>query len=401
VNRRKVKITGVGIVSSCGVGIVEFGRNIISSKSFVSAINRFPKDGGDFVASEVRNFSISKFTKNVGATRAPRHTQFAIAASLLALKHASIPVERVRELAPLVITGTSLMDSDVINKTIENVTKRGPRFALARVVFQGPVSSVAATVADHLGGARTLTIQSACCSGLDAIGRGAELVSLGESDIAICGGAEAPIFYHPMLELKMAGLSPATTASPEALCRPFDLWRTTGVIGEGACVCVIEPESSPRRGLAYIKGYGYSTDHPSNLNMGLPQSIRFCLSDAGVRSGEVAAISAWGPGHKEIDAMEAHSIFRVFGRSARNIPVSSIKGTIGNPFAAGGAMQVGAAVFGMCNSVFPPTVNWSVRDPDCDLRLSCFPRYFSYNNVLVNAHGISGTNSCMLLERCT
>ena len=87
------------------------------------------------------------------------------------------------------------MDSEVINKTIENVARRGPRFALARVVFQGPVSSVSACVAEYIGGARTLSIQSACCSGLDAIGRGAEIVSEGEYDIAICGGAEAPIFY--------------------------------------------------------------------------------------------------------------------------------------------------------------------------------------------------------------
>lgn len=399
--RRRVKITGIGIISPAGNTFVDFGENISSGKSFVSVINRFPRDGGKFVAAEVKDFSIAHFTDSLVATRTPRHTQFAVAASILALKHACLSREKVQELSPVVVTGTSLMDSEVINKTIENVAKRGPRFALARVVFQGPVSSVSASVAEHIGGARTLTLQSACCSGLDAIGRGAEIVGLGESDIAICGGAEAPIFYHPMLELRMAGLSPATSDSPEALCRPFDLWRTTGVIGEGACVCVIEPDSSPRRGLAYVKGYGFSTDHPSDFSKGLPQAIRICLSDARTRSDEVAAINAWGPGHREIDAMEAGSIHSVFGRLVKSIPVASIKGAIGNPFAAAGAMQVGSAVFGLNRAIFPPTVNWAVRDPACDLCLSGFSRHFSHRNVLVNAHGVSGTNACVLLEQCS
>lgn len=306
----------------------------------------------------------------------------------------------ISSLAPIVITGTSLMDSEVVSQTITNVTRKGPRFALARVVFQGPVSSVSSAVADTIGGARTFTIQSACCSGLDAIGHGADLIRSGESDLAICGGSEAPLFYHPMLELKSAGLSPSTSEDYKEICRPFDLWRTTGVIGEGACICILEPESSPRPGYALIAGYGHSTDHSARPEMGLPHAIALSLANAETRICEIDSISAWGPGHREVDAMEANAILSVFGRLAGSIPVCSIKGAIGNPFAAAGALQVGTAALGMKGSFLPATVNWRRRDPTCDLSLSNSARFFKQSKVLVNSHGVSGTNACLVLQRC-
>jgi 3-oxoacyl-(acyl-carrier-protein) synthase len=128
--------------------------------------------------------------------------------------------------------------------------------------------------------------------------------------------------------------------------------------------------------------------------------MQLCISNAEMPIDGVEAISAWGPGHKEIDAMEACAINRVFGASSRKTPVCSIKGAIGNPFAAAGALQVAAAVFGLCESIILPTVNWSVKDPDCDLDLSNQPRFIPHSNVLVNAHGVSGTNTCVLIEKC-
>lgn len=396
-SKRRVKITGIGIVAPCGIGVAEFGRNIVSRKSFVRPITRFPKEGGEFVAAEVKDFESRGFFHE---GKLPRHTKFALAASDLAIADCGLSKSEVRCLSPIVITGTSLMDSEVINQTISNVVRKGPRYALARVVFQGPVSSVSSAVANSLGGSRTLTIQTACCSGLDAIGHGANLVSTGEADIAICGGAEAPIFYHPMLELKSAGLSPSTSVDYKELCRPFDLWRTTGVIGEGACICIIEPEDSVRKGYAFIEGYGYSTDVEGCPDKGLSHAIELCLANARKNAADVDAINAWGPGHKEIDAMEARAIHRIFGERGRRIPTVSIKGAIGNPFAAAGAIQVGCSALGIRGAYIPPTVNWNFRDPECDLALSANSRFFNHDVVLVNSHGVSGSNACLLLERC-
>src|SRR5687768_8353535 len=242
--RRRVKITGLGFVTPAGIGKEEFWKGILEHRSHVIPVTRFPEVAGEFVAAEVKGFNVAEHFEETTFRRVPRHTQFALVATKLALRDANLTRSAAQNLGVLVVTGTSLMDSDVINRTIENTTLKGPRHALSRVVFQAPVASIAASVSELVGGARTLALQSACCSGSDAIGHAAAMIANGEADVAICGGTEAPIFYHPMLELRMAGLSPGSVDRPEQLARPFDMWRTTGVIGEGACMMILEPESS-------------------------------------------------------------------------------------------------------------------------------------------------------------
>ena len=398
--RRRVKITGLGFVTPAGVGTAAFQSGILEQRSHVGVVTRFPPDAGPFVAAEVEGFNIANYFEETAFRRMPRHTQFALVATKLALQDAGISRAAVQNLGPIVVTGTSLMDSDIINKTIENVALKGPRFALSRVIFQGPVASIAATVSELVGGARTLALQSACCGGSDAIGHAAAMVANGESDMAICGGTEAPIYYHPMLELRMAGLSPATAERPEQLARPFDLWRTTGVIGEGACIMILEPETSPRRGYSFVTGYSFASDPSASLGEGLRYAIEHCLANARTRPSAVDTINAWGPGHREIDAAEATVLREVFGDRLDTVPTVSIKGAIGNPFAAAGAIQAGATALGMRESFIPPTVNWRDPDPSCRLNLSSRPRYISFDVALINSHGLSGTNSALLLERC-
>jgi 3-oxoacyl-(acyl-carrier-protein) synthase len=225
------------------------------------------------------------------------------------------------------------------------------------------------------------------------------MIANGESDIAICGGTEAPIYYHPMLELRMAGLSPASNERAEQLGRPFDMWRTTGVIGEGACMMVLEPETSPRPGYAFVSGYSFASDPSTTLGEGLRQAIEQCLANGLARLTDVETINAWGPGHREIDAAEAAVLREVFGDRLDSIPTASIKGAIGNPFAAAGAIQTGVAALGMRESFIPPTVNWRHADPSCRLNLSSRARYVPFDVALINSHGLSGTNSALLLHR--
>jgi 3-oxoacyl-[acyl-carrier-protein] synthase II len=400
-NRRRVKITGIGFVTPAGIGSRAFVSGVTSGTSFVVPIRRFPQEAGPFVGSEVRRFSIGDFADFSGAHKLPRHTQFAIASSKLAVSDSGVDRLKIRDLDPVVVTGTSLMDSAVINKTIEDVAIKGPRHGLARVVFHGPVASVSAAIAGQIGGARAMTVQSACCSGLDAIGQAAAMVASGETDLAIAGGAEAPIYYHPMLELRMAGLSPATSERPEELCRPFDLWRTTGVIGEGACMVVLEPETSPRKGYAFVSGYAFASDQTVEVAGGLLRAIELAVANAKMSPSDIAMISAWGPGHREIDAAEVRALRSYFGSVLDGIPAVSIKGAIGNPFAAAGAIQVGCAALGILESFVPPTVNWRLPDPGCNLNLCRHVRHLEIPSALVTAHGVSGTNSSLVLTRCS
>jgi len=397
-NRRRVKITGLGFVTPAGIGKDEFRKGILERRSRVAEVTRFPVDGGPFVAAEVSGFDVGSFFSQQTFRRLPRHTQFALVAAKLALGDAKLNEEEIRFLDPVVVTGTSLMDSDLISRTIENVLQKGPRYALSRVIYHAPVAAIPAAIAQTFGGSRTLSLQSACCSGLDAIGHAAAMVAAGEADLALCGGTEAPISYHPMLELRLAGLSPATSETPERLSRPFDLWRTTGVIGEGACVMVLEPESSPRVGYAYISGYSFASDSNCGVGEGLYSAINQALANARAKAFQVDTISAWGPGHREIDAAEAAVLARIFGASLAETPVVSIKGAIGNPFGAAGAIQAGCAALGIREGFLPPTVNWEHPDPSCRLNLSGSSRYIETRLALVNSHGLSGTNAALVLS---
>lgn len=399
--RRRVKITGIGPVTPAGIGCAEFAAGILEPVSRVREFRGFARHGGEkFVAAEVNDTVLAPLVEKQSAGRLPRHTQFALVGAALAVRDCGLTLAALKGSSPIVAIGASLMDFGVLNRIMDAMVRKGAPFGLPSAVFNSSVSAISGAVAEAIGGGtRTLTLQSACCSGLDAIGHAANSIASGEAEIAICGGTEAPLHFHPMLELKLAGLTPNSAELPERTCRPFDLWRTTGVISEGAAILVLEPEESPRPGYAWIEGYAYATDPAEKSVDGLCDAIRLALANAGVRPGEIDCISAWGPGHKLVDRAEAQVLRTVFRDRLREIPATSIKGAIGNPLGAGGAIQVAAAALGLRDGVIPPTVNWQYPDPDCPLNLSAAARLVAHNLTLVNSHGLSGTNACLVLSK--
>ena len=398
--RRRVKITGLGFVTPAGIGKDAFWQGIQEPVSRVSSVKKFPDAAGPFVAAEVKGFKLEHHLPDVSSKRMPRHTQFAAAAAALALADAGLSLASLRGKSPLVMVGASLMDFGSINKGVEIIVRKGPVNGLPSSVFSASVSSISGTIGEIIGGTtRTLALQSACCAGLDAIGHAAEMVAGGETDYALCGGTEAPLFFHPMLELKMAGLAPGNPENPERQSRPFDLWRTTGVIGEGSCVLLLEPEESARPGYAFVDGYAFASDPLEEPGAGLFDAMRLAVANAGLTLKQIECINAWGPGHKIIDRAEARALQRVFGAELAAIPAVSLKGAIGNPLGAGGAIQAGCAALGMLHSAIPPTVNWQYPDPACPLNLAAQTRFIPHRTTLVNAHGLSGTNTCLVLTR--
>lgn len=399
--RRRVKITGIGPVTPAGVGREAFANGILEPVSHVREYTAFAKfDSGEFVAAEVADEAIAALGVARNTGKLPRHTMFAIAGAELAVRDAGLTLGDLAGRNPMVTVGASLMDFGVMNRIMERIMRKGPGYGLPSAVFSSSVSAISGAIAELIDGpTRTLALQSACCSGLDAIGHAADCIARGEAEIALCGGTEAPLHFHPMLELKMAGLAPDSAEMPERMCRPFDLWRTTGVIGEGACLLVLEPEESPREAYAYIDGYAYATDPNEQPVAGLGDAIRLTLANAGRRQHEVDCISAWGPGHKLVDRAEAGVLRRIFGERLAEIPALSLKGAIGNPLGAAGAIQAGAAALALHDGLIPPTVNWQFPDPDCPLNLSARSRAIAHEVTLVNSHGLSGTNACLMLSK--
>ena len=398
--RRRVKITGIGPVTPAGIGREEFFRGINEPVSRVRAITRFDPAAGPFVGAEITDFDLKNFAPEENPRRLSRHTQFGLAAALLALADAGLTAKEAGQFNPIVVTGTSLMDFDRIGREIHLVTKKGPRYAMGSSLYETSLVNVPGKIAELLGSStRKVSLQTSCCSGLDAIGQAADLIATGQADLVITGGSEAPLSFHPLLEFNAAELSPSNNDAPEKTCRPFDLWRSTGVMGEGAAMFILEPEASPRPAYAWITGYGYSSDSDSMAASGLFEAMELALANARRRPEEVDYINAWGPGHRVIDANEAGALQRLFGDQLAEIPVTSIKGAIGTALAAAGPIQMASTALSLACGLLPPTVNWETHDPSCPLNLSTRPRHIAAKVAVVNSHGMLGSNAAVILEK--
>jgi 3-oxoacyl-(acyl-carrier-protein) synthase len=195
-------------------------------------------------------------------------------------------------------------------------------------------------------------------------------------------------------------MTPFNSELPDRVARPFDLWRTTGVVSEGATMVVIEAEDSPRPGYSYVSGYGFAHDAPDDLCGGMAVAARQAMAAARIRPNQIEVINAWGPGHRLIDQAEYQALKLVFPSILSEIPTVSIKGSVGSPLGAAPAIQVATAALGQRYGLVVPTVNWDKTDPACPLNLSNRMRAIEHQVTLVNSHGIGGVNAAMVLERC-
>lgn len=400
--RRRVKITGIGPVTPAGIGREEFWKGILEPVSRVQPYGKLGGEFGPFVAAAVDRFNIAKYAdRTLVPKSAARHTLFAVAGAALALQDAGISRTELQASASAVITGSSIMDFGGVLSSVDSVVRRGSEMSQPRVLYAAGIGSVPSAINAVLGiDGRTVAFSNQCSSGLDAIGYAADLVAKGEVDIAICGGTEAPLHRFPLLELRAGGLTPNTDERPSQIARPFDLWRTTGVVAEGCCIVVLEAESSPRPGYSFIAGYGFASDEDGELCGGMVEASRLAMAQAGIRPPEIDVINAWGPGHRLVDRGEGSAMRKIFGPALSSIATVSIKGAIGTPLGAAPAIQLGTAALSQKHGLIPPTVNWRRPDPECPFNLSGSMRVIEHQWTMVNSHGLGALNSCMILRRC-
>jgi 3-oxoacyl-(acyl-carrier-protein) synthase len=331
---------------------------------------------------------VGAFVFDAGHLQSPRHVQFALAATVLALRDAGISLADARKRKPLVVVTFAMAERLTFTEPVEGAFMGGTKPQTAQEAVAGLVGARAG----ETGGRVFL-------SSLDAVGHAAGLVASGEVDLAICGGADAPLTATILAELKNLGLSPGHAQEPERVCRPFDLWRSTGVAGEGACLFVLESEESPHRAHARVAGAARAWEtagHPWEV---LGEALRLALGNAGVRPADIDCIHADGTGNKELDRAEAAALCAGFGERLASIPVVSIKGAVGNALGAAGAIQIGCAALGMRHSIIAPTVNWLYPDPSCPLNLSASSRLLATGTSLVIGRDPGGSVSCLILKQ--
>lgn len=407
--RNRVVVTGLGVVAPNGIGQDAFWDTLIRGQSAIRPITLFDASAHTSrIAGEVQGFDPrTHIGPDTSTRKLARQTQFALAASLQALVHASLGENDLLSgrAFPLVL-GVGCAAMDIIEDGMSRFLRLGPGRVPTHTVHGGQPHHAASVVAKHVPlVTQSTTISSACAAGLDAIGTAYELVRRGKVDVALCGGTDAPINPMTFACLAQTGLLSLRNDAPEKASRPFDRDRDSGVISEGAGMIVIENmEHAMARGIVpqmEITGYSSHVDtDPEVVGSGLELSMREALANAGRRPSDVEYVSAHGPGHPVVDRVETAMIKKVFSAHAYAIPVSSIKGVIGNPLAAAGALQVVAAALMMRDNLIPPTANLESPDPECDLdyvplkarraRIAC---------ALINSHGLGGGNSSLVVER--
>jgi 3-oxoacyl-[acyl-carrier-protein] synthase II len=407
--RNRVVITGIGILAPNGIGLDAFWKSLLAGQSGIGPITLF--DASKFksrIAGEVKDFDpVDYIEAELKPKRMARHTQFAYAAAMMALRDAGLDPDNLKLPSPTpVVIGVSTSAIDVIESVYfamhDNGPNRAPTTSSAASIPQAPAN----TIADRIGAsAHAATISSACPSGLDAIADAAALIRSGEAEIAIAGGSDAPITPLTMASFIASGLSSYRNGDPNHASRPFDLERDSGVISEGAGVFILENlERAQARGAhAYLEicGYGKQRDlDPKRPGSGLEDSMNIALANSNSPPSNVDYISAYGPGHPVLDAIEVEVIKKVFGNYAYSVPVSSIKGVTGNPLAAGGPFQVAACALTMRDQLIAPTANYEVEDPACDLDFVPHrARRAKVDCALINVRGIGGSASTLVVQR--
>jgi 3-oxoacyl-[acyl-carrier-protein] synthase II len=407
--KNRVVVTGMGVLAPNGSGLDAFWTSIVAGESGIGPITRF--DAANFksrIAGEIKNFDpLHYMPAEWKPQRMARHTQLAYAAMQMALKDAKFDptTERSPTVLPICV-GVSTSAMDVLERGFRELDERGPRGVNPGVVRNCQPQAVAHLIAEKLGVASdTVTISSACPSGVDAIASAAARIKSGDTDIAIAGGADAHVTPLAMASFASAGLSSFANSDPAHASRPYDARSDSGVISEGASIVVLEQfDRAVARGIQpylEITGYSAQTDHdPADPCGGLESTMRLALANASRTIHDVDYICSYGPGHPLLDAAEVEMIRRVFGAYADSVPVSSIKGVTGNPLAAAGPFQLICCALAFKHNIIPPTANHDFPNVGCDLDfVPGKARKARLNCALINVRGLGGGNSSLVVER--
>jgi 3-oxoacyl-[acyl-carrier-protein] synthase II len=408
-SKRRVVVTGLGLITPVGIGVKESWANIINGQSGIGKITKF--DCSTFpsqIAGQVKNFDPLAYIPPKDARRMDTFIQFGIAAGIEAFKDSSIEVndnnsERIGVSVGSGIGGINLIEStsDVFDEG--GIRKVSPFFIPGTIInmISGNLSIML-----NLKGPN-VSIVTACTTGTHSIGDAARMIEYGDADVMLAGGSEAAI-----TELSVAGFSAAKALSsrnddPETASRPWDKDRDGFVIGEGAGVMVLEEyEHAKRRGAkiyAELSGYGMSADayHITAPNMDGPRrSIVNALKNANVNIDNVQYINAHGTSTPLGDLNETNAIKASFGDFAKKLVVNSTKSMTGHLLGGAGGIESVFTVLAIHNQISPPTINIFNQDPECDLDYCANEaRSMKIDVALKNNFGFGGTNGSIVFKK--
>jgi 3-oxoacyl-[acyl-carrier-protein] synthase II len=407
---RRVVVTGMGAVSPVGATARETWESAVAGRSGVDVIKAFDASGFPVrIAAEVKEFDTDGLAPAKELRRMERYVQLSLAAAREAVSGAALE-EAYDPMRVGILFGSAIGGFPGMIEQADVYRERGADRVSPHFIPSVLVDTASGQLAISLGfrGPNYAPV-SACATGSSAVGEGAELIRRGDADAVLAGGAESCI--HPVILAgfcAMRGLA-AENDHPQRASRPFDALRSGFVMGEGACVLVLEElEAARARGAtvyAEILGYGASNDahhiaQPEPEATGVAEMMSQALRRASVDPARVGYINAHGTSTPLGDAAETRAIKEVFGDHAYRLAVSSTKSVMGHCFGAAGAIEAMMCVLAVHEGVLPPTINYEHPDPECDLDyVPNEARRVEIDVALSNAMGLGGHNACVLVGR--
>ena len=412
-NKRRVVVTGMGLITPLGTGTEKSWQNLLDGRSGIRKITQF--DATHFtcqVAGEVPDFEINQFIEIKEQKKMDRFIHFAFAAAKMAVEDSGLKITKDNADRIGVLVGSGIGGLSAIEHYHTILLEKGPKRISPFFIPMLIINLAAGQISIHFGAkGPNSAVATACASGTHSIGDAFKIIKRGEADAMISGGTEAVI--TPLAVGGFSSMKALSTRNnePEKASRPFDRDRDGFVMGEGAGIMVLEDmEHALSRGAkiyAEITGYGMTGDayhitSPPPEGEGAARCMRASLKDANIHPEEIEYINAHGTSTKYGDELETQAIKSVFGKHAYKFAVSSTKSMTGHLLGAAGGVEGVICALSIFNKIIPPTINLENPDPECDLDyVPNKARAMDINMAMSNSFGFGGTNACIIFKRYT
>jgi len=406
----KSVITGLGAITPIGLTVEEFWRNLTTGVSGAGYISTF--DTTDFpvkIACEVKGFDPANYMDRKLIKRTVRGTQFAIAASRMALEDAGLTIDAGNENIVGVVINTGGGGIADVEDGTRTLIEKGPR-KVSPLFIPSIMPNAGSCLVSMVTGAKgpVITGAAACASGNYALVEAHRLLRLDEAAVLITGGTESGTKPLSFAALGRMGALSRRNDDPLHACRPFDQDRDGFVYGEGAAIMIVETKRHALRRGAHIyaeiaggaiTGDAYHITAPDPSGDGAARAMQLALDRAGMQPEEIDCIFAHGTSTEVNDVTETKAIKRVFGKYAYEIPVTATKSMVGHTLGAAGAVSALAAVLSIRDGIIPPTINLDTPDPECDLDyVPHEARRQKVRTAMINGFGFGGQNAAVIIK---
>ena len=411
-SKRRVVVTGLGVVSPLGIGVKENWRNILDGKSGITQVTRFDASGyPSTIAGEVKNFDPTQFgISEKEARRMDRFIQLGMAAAIEAIKDSGLEVTESNAERIGVHIGSGIGGVGTIEGTTKTIAEKGPRRVSPFYVPMSIINMISGDLSVMYGlKGPNLAMVTACATATHGIGDAGRLIEYGDADVMVAGGGEAAITPTALAGFGNAKALSNRNDSPETASRPWDKDRDGFVLGEGAGVVVLEEyEHARKRGAKIyceLAGFGMSGDayhmtSPPEGGEGAARCMRNALRNGGLNPEQVQYINAHGTSTPLGDRAETLAAKAAFGEHARKLAMSSTKSMTGHLLGAAGGIEAVFTALAIVDQVAPPTINLTSPDPDCDLDyVPLTARQMKIDVAISNSFGFGGTNGSLVFRK--